>query len=111
MFLGNPNTQKIIPLGQSTLSMDQLEERIITAARDAGWITPEEYNSTIGFNAEMALDLKPGEVPRNLDEQDMVKYIKKLYSERLGPEGAGVNSLPNPKTEENCTECRQLSPP
>jgi conjugal transfer pilus assembly protein TraF len=109
LFLGNPNTQKIIPLGQSTLSMDQLEERIITAARDAGWITPEEYNSTLGFNAGMALDLKQGEIPQNLNDKEMVEYIKKLYSERIAPRGARGNSLPNPKTEENCVECQAQS--
>ena len=105
LFLGKPNTRDIIPLGQSALSMDQLEERIIAAARDAGWITPEEYNSTLGFNAAMALDLKPGEVPPNLNEQDMVEYIKKLYSERLGVGAAGGNTANLSRIEEPCEEC------
>ena len=111
MFLGKPNSRDIIPLGQSALSMDQLAQRILTAARDARWITPEEYNSTLGFNAEMALDLKPDSLPPNLKEQDLIGYIKKMYSNRLGAGGAGENSLPNPKPEENCVECQAKSGP
>jgi conjugal transfer pilus assembly protein TraF len=107
LFLGKPNTRDIIPLGQSTLSRDQLEERILTAARDAGWVTPEEYNRTRGFNAGMALDLKPNSLPPNLKEQDLIRYIKKLYSDRLETGGVGGNSLPN--TEENCQECQAIS--
>jgi conjugal transfer pilus assembly protein TraF len=103
MFLGKPNTRDIIPLGQSTMSMDQMEERILTAARDAGWITPEEYERTRGFKTEMALDLKPDSLPANLKEQDLIEYIKKMYSDRLVAGGVGVASIP--ETKESCAEC------
>lgn len=105
MFLGKPNTKDIIPLGQSTLSRDQLEDRILVAARDAGWITPEEYESTRGFRTELALDLRPDSIPPNLNEKDLTEYIKKLYSQRLATGGVGGRSL-SPKAEENCAECR-----
>ncbi len=104
MFLGKPNTQDIIPLGQSALARDQLEQRILTAARDAKWITPAEYNSTLGFNAEMALDLKPDEFPPDLNEQAMVKYIRKLYSERPGSGGLEGGIPPGPGKP--CAECQ-----
>jgi conjugal transfer pilus assembly protein TraF len=102
LFLGKPNTRDIIPLGQSTLSRDQLEDRILVAARDAGWITPEEYESTRGFKTEMALELKPDSLPANLSEEDLIEYIKKLYSQRLVG-GIGGASLPEDK--ESCGEC------
>ena len=104
MFLGKPNTRDIIALGQSTLSRDQLEDRILTAARDAGWISPEEYESTRGFKTEMALDLKPDSIPPNLKEQDLIPYIQKLYSQRLAG-GVGGTGLPQAKAEESCAEC------
>jgi len=105
MFLGQPRTRNIIPLGQSTLSRDQLEDRILTAARDAGWITPAEYESTRAFKTEMALDLRPDAFPRNLKEKDLIEYIKKMYEQRLAAERAGGGSLPGPKAEESCGEC------
>lgn len=108
MFLGRPQTRNIIPLGQSTLSRDQLEDRILTAARDVGWITPAEYESTRGFKTEMALDLRPEAFPPNLNEKDLTEYIKKLYEKRSAVERAGggaAASLPGPKGEEGCGEC------
>ncbi|MFA5183593.1 MAG: conjugal transfer protein TraF [Syntrophales bacterium] len=102
MFLGKPNSRDIIPLGQSALSRDQLEDRILTAARDAGWITPQEYESTRGFKTEMALDLKPDSLPADLKEQDLIPYIQKLYSQRLT---GGVKGANPSETGENCGEC------
>jgi hypothetical protein len=69
------------------MSLDQMANRILVAARDAGWITPEEYNATRGFNASMALDLKPGSLPPDLGEDKLIEHIRKLYSRRLGGEG------------------------
>jgi conjugal transfer pilus assembly protein TraF len=86
-FLGKPDTMDVIPLGQSAMSLDQMANRILVAARDAGWITPEEYNATRGFNASMALDLKPGSLPPDLGEDKLIEHIRKLYSRRLGGEG------------------------
>jgi len=103
MYLGKPNTKDIIPLGQSAQSRDQLEQRILVAARDAGWITPEEYERIRGFKTEMALDLRPDSLPADLSAPDLIAYIKKLYSERLA---RGVGGGETPQAAENCGECQ-----
>lgn len=108
MFLGRPDTQDIIPLGQSTLSLDQLEKRILVAALDAGWITSEEYNRTRGFNADFALELRPGMLPANLDEKQVVDHIRKLYAERFIHQGSGGLGAVNGAEAgdgNNCSEC------
>jgi conjugal transfer pilus assembly protein TraF len=105
MFLGQPKTRNIIPLGQSTLSRDQLEDRILTAARDAGWITPAEHESTRGFKMEMALDLTPEAFPTGMNEKDLIEYIKKMYEQRLAAGIAGGGGLSGTLAEESCGEC------
>lgn len=82
MFLGKPSGREIVPLGQNTLAAPQLEENILAAARDAGWITPEEYNRTQGMDASLALNLTPDAMPVGLSEEAVVEYIKKLYREQ-----------------------------
>ena len=79
MFLGRPSGKEIVPLGQNTLAAPQLEEHILAAARDAGWITPEEYNRTQGMDASLALNLTPEAMPVGLSEEAVVEYIKSLY--------------------------------
>ena len=112
MFLGRPDTKDIFPLGQSTLSRDQLEKRILVAARDAGWITPEEYNRTQGFNTSLALDLRPDSIPAGISEQELVGYIQKLYAERLANQGIisqGGLAIPvasDNSDAEQCSKCQ-----
>jgi len=111
MFLGRPETGDVIPLGQSTQSRDQLEQRILVAARDAGWITPEEYNRTRGFDTRLALDLRPDSLPGGISEQELVGYIQKLYAERLGNQGVrsqGRFAIPiaSISDSEGCGECQ-----
>jgi len=84
MFLGRPSGREIVPLGQNTLAMTQLEENILAGARDAGWITPEEYNRTQGMDASLALNLTPEAMPTGLSEEAVVEYIKGLYREQGG---------------------------
>lgn len=79
MFLGRPAGREVVPLGQNTLAAAQLEENILAAARDAGWITPEEYNRTQGMDASLALNLTPDAMPVGLGEEQAVEYIKQLY--------------------------------
>jgi len=82
MFLGHPASNTIIPLGQSTLAIDQLRERILVAARDAGWITKQEFNEARKVNFEMALDLTPDDIPQNLSEEELIEYLKEQYKKR-----------------------------
>ncbi len=84
MFLGKPSGQEIVPLGQNTLAMPQLEEAILAGARDAGWITPEEYNRTQGMDATLALNLTAEAMPVGLSEEAVVEYIKGLYRDLGG---------------------------
>jgi len=81
MFLGRPAGREIIPLGQSTLSREQLEQHILAAAKEAGWITPEEFNRAQGMDSTLALNLTPEAMPVGLSETEVVEYIKSLYQE------------------------------
>jgi len=81
MFLGRPAGKEIVPLGQNTLAAPQLEENILAGARDAGWITPAEYNRAQGMDASLALNLTPEAMPVGLSEEAVVEYIKHLYRE------------------------------
>jgi conjugal transfer pilus assembly protein TraF len=49
LFLARPDNMDVVPLGQAMLARPQLEERIILAAREAGWITEEEASLTRSF--------------------------------------------------------------
>ena len=46
MFLVNPETKEISPLGQGALALEELRKRILVAAMNAGWISEEMYNDT-----------------------------------------------------------------
>lgn len=84
LFLGRPGTKEVLLLGQSSMARPQLEERIIEAAYEAGWITQSEYQSTRGMKSEMALDLKPGQIPQEIDEGRLLEIIKRLYTVQAG---------------------------
>ena len=64
IFLGRPDNREILLIAESTMARPQLEERIIEAAYEARWINQQEYQSTKSWNSWMALDLRPGQVPR-----------------------------------------------
>lgn len=102
MFLGKPSTREIIPLAQSAMSRDQLEERILVAAKDAGWITEEEYNSTRGFNADMALNLSHNSIPDNINDEKLINYIKELYKRRT----KGLQTTSSADNNNNCEGCK-----
>ncbi|MHB8068772.1 MAG: conjugal transfer protein TraF [Desulfobaccales bacterium] len=80
MFLGRPNTREVLLIAQSTMAQPQLEERIIEAAIQAGWIDQKEYQSTKGWNSWMALDLKQNQVPQGLDDKQLLEYMKRMYT-------------------------------
>lgn len=84
MFLGRPDSREILPLGQSSMARTELEERIIEAAIEAGWIDQKEYQSTKGWNSWMALDLKPDQVPQKMDDAQMLEFIKRAYEMQAG---------------------------
>jgi conjugal transfer pilus assembly protein TraF len=65
MFLARPPTG-LVPLAQGLLSLAQLEERLILAAAEAGWISPAEHARTRAVTAELRLD--PQALPEPLPE-------------------------------------------
>lgn len=80
MFLGRPGSREIVPLGQNTMARDQLEQAILVAAREAGWITQEEFNRTQRMDATLALDLRPPDLPDpGMSPEAVVEYLKSLY--------------------------------
>ncbi len=79
MFLGRPEGREIIPLGQSALAKDQLEQNILAAAQEAGWITPDDFKKTQGMDTSLALNLKPEDMPASINEAEIQDYIKGLY--------------------------------
>lgn len=84
MFLGRPQGREVVPLGQNTMARDQLEQAILVAAREAGWITPEEFNRTQRMDSTLALHLSPSAMPVGLSEAEVVEYLKQLYREQGG---------------------------
>ena len=84
MFLGRPGTREVLLLGQTTMARPQLEERIIEAALEAGWITQSEYQSTRGWKSEMAVDMRPDQVPEDLDEGQLLEFMKRMYTLQAG---------------------------
>lgn len=84
MFLGRPDTKEVLLLGQTSIAQPELEQRIIEAAFEAGWVEEQEYQSTKGWNSWMALDLKPGQVPKEMDDKQMLEYLKRLYTVQAG---------------------------
>ncbi len=70
LFLARP-PDRVVPLAQGLLSLSQLEERLITAALEAGWITDAEFTLTRPVVADLQLDprglsLPAGEAPAAL---------------------------------------------
>jgi conjugal transfer pilus assembly protein TraF len=65
LFLARPPAG-LVPLAQGLLSLAQLEERLILAAAEAGWISPAEHARTRAVTAELRLD--PQGLPEPLPE-------------------------------------------
>jgi conjugal transfer pilus assembly protein TraF len=65
LFLARPPAG-LVPLAQGLLSLAQLEERLILAAAEAGWISPAEHARTRAVTAELRLD--PQALPEPLPE-------------------------------------------
>jgi conjugal transfer pilus assembly protein TraF len=65
LFLVRP-PDAVVPLSQGLLSFAQLEERIVLAAAEAGWIGPDAYSRTRPVTADLTLD--PSALPAALSE-------------------------------------------
>jgi len=84
MFLGRPDNREVLLISQSTMARPQLEERIIEAAYEAGWINQQEYQSTKSWNSWMALDLRPGQVSEGMNDAQLLEFLKRMYTVQAG---------------------------
>ena len=68
----------MVPLSQGLLSLAQLQERIVVAAVQAGWISEGEYARTRPVTADLMLD--PGQLPANLpdDPEALLSVLRAL---------------------------------
>jgi conjugal transfer pilus assembly protein TraF len=65
LFLARP-PDAMVPLSQGLLSLAQLQERVVLAAVQAGWISEREFTRTRPVTADLTLD--PGQLPATLPE-------------------------------------------
>jgi conjugal transfer pilus assembly protein TraF len=66
LFLARP-PDAMVPLAQGLLSLAQLQERLVIAAVQAGWISEGEYTGTRPVTADLMLD--PAQLPTALPEE------------------------------------------
>ena len=84
LFLARP-PDATVPLSQGLLSLAQLQERIVVAAVQAGWINEREFNQTRPVTADLMLD--PGQLPAALpdDSEALLSALRALTRANSGP--------------------------
>ena len=84
LFLVRP-PDAVVPLSQGLLSFAQLQERIVLAAAEAGWIGPEEYTRTRPVTADLTLD--PSALPAALpdDPAALLAALRALARAQAAP--------------------------
>jgi conjugal transfer pilus assembly protein TraF len=43
LFLANPKTNQVVPIGQGNLAHDEMKKRILIASTAVGWLSPEDF--------------------------------------------------------------------
>jgi conjugal transfer pilus assembly protein TraF len=84
LFLARP-PNNMVPLSQGLLSLAQLQERIVVAAVEAGWISEHEYTRTRPVTADLMLD--PGQLRTQLpdDPEELLGALQALSRSNSGP--------------------------
>jgi conjugal transfer pilus assembly protein TraF len=84
LFLARP-PDAMVPLSQGLLSLAQLQERVVLAAVQAGWISEGEYTRTRPVTADLMLD--PGQLPANLsdDPEALLSALQALSRANAAP--------------------------
>jgi len=84
LFLVRP-PDAVVPLAQGLLSLAQLQERVVLAAAEAGWISEDEYTRTRPVTADLTLD--PGELPAGLpeDPETLLAALRALARSQAAP--------------------------
>jgi conjugal transfer pilus assembly protein TraF len=72
-------------LSQGLLSLAQLQERVVLAAVQAGWISEGEYTRTRPVTADLMLD--PGQLPAALpeDSEALLSALRALSRANAAP--------------------------
>ena len=84
LFLARP-PDATVPLSQGLLSLAQLQERIVVAAVQAGWISEREFNQTRPVTADLMLDR--GQLPATLpdDSEALLSALRALSRANAAP--------------------------
>jgi conjugal transfer pilus assembly protein TraF len=84
LFLARP-PDGMVPLSQGLLSLAQLQERMVVAAVQAGWISEEEFTRTRPVTADLVLD--PGRLPASLpeDPEGLLSALRSLTRAEAAP--------------------------
>ena len=84
MFLARP-PDGMVPLSQGLLSLAQLQERVVVAALEAGWISEEEFTRTRPVTADLMLELD--HLPANLpdDPETLLGALRALSRANAAP--------------------------
>jgi conjugal transfer pilus assembly protein TraF len=84
LFLVRP-PDAVVPLSQGLLSLAQLQERVVLAAAEAGWISEDEYTRTRPVTADLTLD--PGKLPAGLpeDPETLLAALRALAHTQAAP--------------------------
>jgi conjugal transfer pilus assembly protein TraF len=84
LFLARP-PDATVPLSQGLLSLTQLQERVVLAAVQAGWISEGEFTRTRPVTADLMLD--PGQLPAILpdDPEALLSALRALTRANPAP--------------------------
>ena len=84
LFLARP-PDATVPLSQGLLSLAQLQERVLVAAVQAGWISEREFTRTRPVTADLMLD--PGQLPATLpdDPEALLSALRALSRANPAP--------------------------
>ncbi len=83
LFVVNPSTNQIMPIGQAALALPDLKKRVLVASVSADWITEEEFAQTRGMRAELTMESTPSFNQTVLDSpQQIANELQKILKTR-----------------------------
>lgn len=79
LFLARP-PDGVVPLAQGVLSLEQLKERLVLAADEAGWLAEEDVGATRAWRGDLRLALDAARAPAALPEapEALLAYLRAL---------------------------------
>ena len=83
LFLARP-PDAMVPLGQGILSLAQLQDRLVLAAREAGFIGEDDFEATRARTAHLPMDTQtPTQLPT--DPAELLALLRQLSAARSPP--------------------------